>query len=168
MTSVEQMESYQRENPQNLPGAVLAVETRRDGPLIDALGEGWAEDTICTIGSMTKTFTATAVLLALEEHGALDVDRPVAGLQGMEVYADDPVKRRIKVRHLLQHTSGMPVFLEYSRPRPPRATIRTGRRPRRRRPRAASGRVRLCLDRIARMNYECKSPRRGAGSSARK
>jgi CubicO group peptidase (beta-lactamase class C family) len=32
----------------------------------------------------------------------------------MEVYADDPVKRRIKVRHLLQHTSGMPVFLEHA------------------------------------------------------
>jgi CubicO group peptidase (beta-lactamase class C family) len=110
---VEQMASHQREHPQNLPGAVLAVETHRDGPLIAALGEGWNVNTICTIGSMTKTFTATAVLLALEEHGALDVERSVADFPGMEVYANDPVKRRIKVRHLLQHTSGMPVFLEH-------------------------------------------------------
>ena len=110
----EDMASYQRENPQNLAGAVFAVETRRDGALIAAVGKGWAADTICTIGSMTKTFTATAVLLALEENGGLDVDRPVFQFPGMEAYAADPLKRRIKVCHLLQHTSGMPVFLEYT------------------------------------------------------
>ncbi len=111
---VTQMTNFQRENPRNLAGAVVAAETRRDGPLIAALGAGWAADTICSIGSMTKTFTATAVLLCLEEHGMLDVDLPVAEFPGMEIYAADPVKRRIKVRHLLQYTSGMPVFLDYT------------------------------------------------------
>lgn len=110
---VAQMSEYQRSDPATLPGAVLAVETRGAGPLFAALGAGWTADTICTIGSMTKTFTATAVLLALEEHGALDVELWVRDFPGMEVYAADPVKRRIKVRHLLQHTSGMPVFLAY-------------------------------------------------------
>lgn len=111
---VAQMANYQRENPKNLCGAVLGIETLRDGPLIAALGADWAADTICAIGSMTKTFTATAVLLCLEEHGMLDVDLPVAEFPGMEIYAADPVKRRIKVRHLLQYTSGMPVFFDYT------------------------------------------------------
>jgi CubicO group peptidase (beta-lactamase class C family) len=108
---VGQMADYQREHPENLPGAVLAVETRHDGPLITALGSGWANDTICTVGSMTKTFTATAVLLAMEDNGVLDVDLPVVEFPGMGVYANDPMRSRIRVRHLLQHTSGMPVFM---------------------------------------------------------
>jgi CubicO group peptidase (beta-lactamase class C family) len=111
---ITHMANYQRENPKNLPGAVLAVETLQGGPLIADLGAGWAADTICTIGSMTKTFTATGVLLCLEEHGMLDVDLPVAEFPGMEIYAADPVKRRIQVRHLLQYTSGMPAFLDYT------------------------------------------------------
>ena len=111
---VSEMAKYQQENPEKLPGVVLAAETLRDGPLIAALGTGWAADTICSIGSMSKTFTATALLICLEEHGMLDVDLPVAVFPGMETYAADPVKRRIKVRHLLQFTSGMPVFLDYT------------------------------------------------------
>ncbi|MCA1561431.1 MAG: beta-lactamase family protein [Chloroflexi bacterium] len=108
---VEQMADYQREHPKNLPGAVLAVETPRDGPLMTALGAGWSADAICTIGSMTKTFTATAVLLAMEDNGVLDVDLPVAEFPGMDAYTEDAMRGRIRVRHLLQHTSGMPVFV---------------------------------------------------------
>jgi CubicO group peptidase (beta-lactamase class C family) len=121
---VARMNAFRDEHPGNLPGAVLAVETRADGPLVAAVGEGWSGDTICTLASMSKTFTATGVLLALEEHGGLDVDRPVADFPGMEAFAEDPVKKRIAVRHLLQHTSGLPLFLAYgSKPepfRPPR------------------------------------------------
>jgi CubicO group peptidase (beta-lactamase class C family) len=120
----DRMAAFQRQNPANLPGAVLAVETRDDGPLITAVGEGWSTGTICTLASMSKTFTATAVLLALEEHAELDVDLPVAEFPGMDLYAGDPVRKRITVRHLLQHTSGMPLFLPYDVPvgpfRPPR------------------------------------------------
>ncbi|WP_414938295.1 serine hydrolase domain-containing protein [Amycolatopsis sp. cmx-11-51] len=108
---VDGMTDFQREHPQNLPGAVFAAETRADGPLVAAVGEGWSAGSICNIGSMTKTFTATAVLLALAETDRLDVESPVAEFPGMEIYREDPVKRRIRVRHLLQHTTGMPVFL---------------------------------------------------------
>lgn len=111
---VAHMGNYQREFPGNLAGAVIAAETLQNGPQIAALGTDWTEGTICAIGSMTKTFTAAAVLICLEEHGLLNVDLPVAEFQGMEFYAADPVKRRIKVRHLLQYTSGMPVFLDYT------------------------------------------------------
>lgn len=111
---VGEISDYQRQNPKNLPGAVVAAETIGDGPLMASAGEGWSTDTICNIGSMTKTFTATAVLLALEDYGMLDIEMPVYRLPGMEVYAHDSAKSRIRVRHLLQHTSGMPVLLRYS------------------------------------------------------
>ncbi|GGM54578.1 hypothetical protein GCM10012275_27150 [Longimycelium tulufanense] len=111
---VAEMVDFQRTHPANLPGAVFAVETPSEGPLVSCVGEDWSPGTICNIGSMTKTFTATALLMALEETGALDIDLPVTALPGMTTYEEDPTKRRIRVRHLLQHTSGMPVFLPYA------------------------------------------------------
>lgn len=120
---VARMVAFQQQNPENLPGAVLAVETVADGPLIAAVGD-WSAGTICTLASMSKTFTATGLLLALAEHGRLDVDAPVAEFPGMGVFAEDPAKKRITVRHLLQHTSGLPLYLPYDAPpapfRPPR------------------------------------------------
>jgi CubicO group peptidase (beta-lactamase class C family) len=111
---VEELTDYQQRYPDNLPGAVVAAETQTDGPLLASVGANWSADTICNIGSMTKTFTATAVLLALEEAGKLDIEIPVYTLPGMGAFADEPAKRRIRVRHLLQHTSGMPPFLQYT------------------------------------------------------
>src|SRR5690349_18135265 len=100
---VEAVEAYRRENQASLPGADFAAETPEDGRLVSSVG-GWPTDTICEIGSMTKAFTATALLLALEEHGQLDVEAHVWQFPGMEAYADDPRKRALRVRHLLQHT----------------------------------------------------------------
>src|SRR5215470_14123296 len=104
----DQVTSYHLANPSNLPGAVFAAETINDGMLISSVGQGWSDSTICQLGSMTKPFTATAVLMALEEHGRLDIEQKVCELPGMELYREDPLKRQIKVRHLLQHTSGLP------------------------------------------------------------
>jgi CubicO group peptidase (beta-lactamase class C family) len=64
---------------------------------------------------MTKPFTATGVLMALEEYGRLDVEQLVCELPGMELYKEDEMKRQIKVRHLLQHTSGLPSVQFYSK-----------------------------------------------------
>jgi CubicO group peptidase (beta-lactamase class C family) len=108
------MGDYQRDHPANLPGAVFAAETVQDGPQFGSVGPGWGTDTICNIGSMTKTFTATAVLLALEQNGMLNVDLRVCELPGMEIWAGDRRKRCIRVRDLLQHTSGMPVVVKYT------------------------------------------------------
>lgn len=102
---------YQVEHADNLPGAAYGVETGRDGRLTGSAGPGWAEDTICEIGSMSKPFVAAAALLALEERGLLDIETPVCALPGMGVWAEDGVRRLIRVRHLLQHTSGLPHVL---------------------------------------------------------
>ncbi|HMB92933.1 MAG TPA: serine hydrolase domain-containing protein [Rhodothermales bacterium] len=111
---VDAVATYHHEHPDNLPGAVFGVETEADGTLIASVGAGWTHDTICEIGSMTKVFTATAILLALEAHDLLDLDRPVYQLPGMEVYAADPLKREIRIRHLLQHTAGLPNVQPYT------------------------------------------------------
>jgi CubicO group peptidase (beta-lactamase class C family) len=111
---VEGVTQYRSEHPTNLTGATFAAETARDGRLTGAVGPGWDQRTICEIGSMTKTFIAATLLALLEEHDLLDVDRPVHTLPGMDLFAADPVKQRIAVRHLLQHTSGLPHFQHYS------------------------------------------------------
>lgn len=111
---VEEVRAAQREDPANLPGAVFAAETRADGPLIAAIGDGWSVDTICAVNTMSKPFIATAVLMALEERGLCDIEAEVWRLPGMEPYAESPSKRAIRVRHLLQHTSGLPGIAHYT------------------------------------------------------
>ena len=106
----QRMAAYQKGDPANLPGAVFAVETAAEGRLQGKVGAGWETDAICAIASMSKPFVATALLLALEERDLLDIERPVYELPGMELYAGNEAKRQIKVRHLLQHTSGLPAF----------------------------------------------------------
>ncbi|GGK76619.1 serine hydrolase domain-containing protein [Mangrovihabitans endophyticus] len=101
-------------DPAQLPGATFAVQTGSDEPLFGSVGSGWSPRTICAIGTMTKAFTGTAVLLALEEHGLLEVDTEVWRLPGMRAYAEHPGKSRIQVRHLLQHTAGLPSIQPYT------------------------------------------------------
>jgi D-alanyl-D-alanine carboxypeptidase len=52
--------------------------------------------------SVTKTFTATAIL-QLAEQGALDLDRPAAAY-----LPDFPYTSEITIRHLLTHSAGIP------------------------------------------------------------
>src|SRR5215469_5337643 len=57
------------------------------------------------IGSITKQFTATAIL-QLQEAGKLSVDDPVS-----KYYTDAPdAWKGITIRHLLTHTSGIPSY----------------------------------------------------------
>jgi CubicO group peptidase (beta-lactamase class C family) len=63
-------------------------------------------DTIFDLASITKLFTAVAIL-QLVEDGALDLDAPVA-----DVIAEfgQAGKGGITIRHLLSHTSGLPAW----------------------------------------------------------
>lgn len=90
-------------------GAVLAG---RGGKVIAAVGVGQtgekksapiAVDTLFEIASCTKPFTAIAVM-KLAEDGKLSLDDSIAEhLPGVPEHS-----RAITVRHLLQHTSGIP------------------------------------------------------------
>jgi CubicO group peptidase (beta-lactamase class C family) len=91
-------------------GASLAVNI--DGEMVVDLWGGWAdeartvpwtENTIACVFSITKTMTALAALV-LVDRGELDLDANVAKYWP-EFAAQG--KARIKVRHLLSHTSGV-------------------------------------------------------------
>ncbi len=62
-------------------------------------------DTLFQVGSITKTFTATA-LMRLQEAGKVDLDTPIrAYLPDFRLSAED-VAARVTIRHLLTHTGG--------------------------------------------------------------
>ena len=105
---VEEVQAYQVANTDNLPGAVFGAETLKSGTLVHSVGRHWSDHTICGIGSMSKAFIGTAVLLALEEKDMLDVNMPVCRVPHMDMGAGDHVKAQTRVRHLLQHTAGLP------------------------------------------------------------
>lgn len=69
------------------------------------LGVKNSRDTVYQIASLTKAFTAAAVLL-LQERGKLDIGKPISA------YLDNCPEtwQAITVRHLLTHTSGIPNY----------------------------------------------------------
>jgi N-acyl-D-amino-acid deacylase len=99
-----------------IPGAALAVA--RDGKLVLARGYGWADlasrepvqpDTRFGVASLSKAFTAVAVLKLVEE-GKLRLDdkafvllKDIRPFPGARV---DPRLYRITVRQLLNHSGG--------------------------------------------------------------
>jgi CubicO group peptidase (beta-lactamase class C family) len=98
------------------PTAGLAVGVVRSGRLKFFHGHGFAdiasntavtEDTVFRIGSITRTFTAIAVM-QLWEQGLLDLDAPANDY--LRTYRLIPAKasfRPATVRHLLTHTAGI-------------------------------------------------------------
>lgn len=66
------------------------------------LGIEWTPNTISTIGSITKQFTAAAILV-LEERGKLHVEDPIA--KHFDGVPED--KQGITLHHLLSHSSGI-------------------------------------------------------------
>ena len=98
-----------------LPGVSLSVV--HDQELVWAAGFGWADverripatpDTRYRIASITKTFTATAIL-QLRDAGRLQLDDPLTKhlpwFALPSKHADAPP---ITIRHLLTHTAGLP------------------------------------------------------------
>ena len=97
----------------HLPG--LSVAVVRDGEIIKTAAYGLADleldvpatpKTVFQIQSITKTFTAAAILL-LAEEGKLALDDPVA--KHLEGTPDS--WKGITIRHLLNHTSGIKDFI---------------------------------------------------------
>ena len=100
---------------QRIPGLSLAVI--RDGRTIVAKGYGLANvehqipvkpETVFQSGSIAKQFTATAVMILVEE-GKLSLDDKIT-----KYFPDAPETwKTITVRHLLNHTSGMGDYPKY-------------------------------------------------------
>jgi CubicO group peptidase (beta-lactamase class C family) len=113
--------------------AGMSVAVERGGELLLNRGYGWAElelavptppDGVYEIGSVTKQFTAAAVLM-LAAEGRLDLDADLT-----DYLPDYPANgRAIPLRRLLDHTSGIrsytdiPGFWDLSRREVPRDTL---------------------------------------------
>lgn len=93
------------------PGGVFMV-TRKDKPIYQKafgnanieLGVPLATDYVFQLGSMTKQFTAIAILI-LEEQGKLNTKDTIA-----KYIPDYPNGNHITIHHLLTHTSGIKDF----------------------------------------------------------
>ncbi len=95
----------------------ISVGVVHDQTLIYAKGFGYRDveekipatpDTIYRIGSITKLFTATAIL-QLRDGGKLSLDDPVSKhLPRFEIATRFEDSRPITIRHFLTHTSGLP------------------------------------------------------------
>lgn len=95
-----------------VPGyALVAVSSRgvADARGFGETGEGRrvTADTPFVLGSASKTFTALAVM-QLVERGKIDLDAPVERYVPEFEPADPEAGRRITVRDVLRHTSGIP------------------------------------------------------------
>src|SRR2546422_4644381 len=94
----------------HIPGLALAVA--RNGKIVKVRGYGIANlehdvpvtpDTVFELASVTKQFTATAIMLLVEE-GKVQLDDQVA----WHLPRAPETWKAITVRHLLTHTSGLP------------------------------------------------------------
>jgi CubicO group peptidase (beta-lactamase class C family) len=98
--------------PADAPGIAVLIAKR--GQTVYARGFGLADlntreaittRTLFNLGSLSKTFVANAILI-LQERGKLSVDDPLSkyfpGFKHPELAA------KVKLRHLLTHTSGLP------------------------------------------------------------
>ena len=110
-------------NEAAIPGAAVAV-TRGDQVLMvhgyghDSTGAAVTGDSLFRIASLSKSFTALAVM-QLVDAGLLHLDDPVQD-HLPEFQLADPRADQITVRQLLDHTSGLTdaVVPELSRPQP--------------------------------------------------
>lgn len=96
-----------------LPG--LSVALVAGGKVVYARGFGFRDvesglpatpDTLYCVGSVTKSFTALAVM-QLAERGLLSLDDPVERYAPLRL---SPFGEPVRIRHLLTHTSGVPAL----------------------------------------------------------
>ncbi len=102
------------------PAVGLAVGVVHGGQLVFYHGHGFAdiaarspvtEHTVFRIASLTKVFTAVAVM-QLVERGQVDLDAPVSGyLRAYDLIPVASEHRPVTLRHLLTHTAGIPEVL---------------------------------------------------------
>ena len=101
----------------DVPGATLGILRVRPGgddELVEAAcgvlnketGVEVTPDSLFQIGSISKVWTATVVMQLVDE-GLLDLDAPVAEILPELRLADPDVAKRVTMRHLLTHTSGI-------------------------------------------------------------
>ena len=95
-----------------IPGLALAIVHQdqviyvRGYGRADPTGRSVTPETLFCLGSVSKSFTALAVMQLIEE-GRLELDTPVQQIIPWFRTAAPELSGRITVRHLLNHTSGL-------------------------------------------------------------
>lgn len=105
---IDEIAAFYMDN-MKIPGLAIAISTP-DGKIIEKYyGKANIEydaavekDTIFPIGSLSKTFTAIAIMI-LKEQGKLDVNDKIT-----KYIPDCPAWDKITLKNLMQHTSGIP------------------------------------------------------------
>jgi CubicO group peptidase (beta-lactamase class C family) len=111
--STEDLDAYFRQQmPAGEPGgAILIME---NDSVLFSKGYGVADistkepitpQTLFNLGSISKTFVANAILM-LQEQGKLSVDDSL--ILYFPEFKNKDLAARVKIRHLLTHTSGLP------------------------------------------------------------
>ncbi|WP_406502153.1 serine hydrolase (plasmid) [Streptomyces sp. NBC_01590] len=101
----------------HVPGATLGIlrmGSGREDELAEAAygvlnkdtGVGTTTDSVFQIGSITKVWTATVVMQLVDE-GLLRLDTPIAEVLPELRLSEPAVAKRVTMRHLLTHTSGI-------------------------------------------------------------
>src|SRR5436190_5940595 len=113
--SAERVDTYVRSQMDRLRVPGLSLVVVKDGVVVYANDYGLANvelnvpvtsDTVFQIQSITKTFTASAIMMLVEE-GKVSLDDPISK------YLDGTPEswKPVTVRHLLSHTSGIKDFI---------------------------------------------------------
>jgi len=107
------LENFILEKMRQTKMPALSIALISDGEIVYKRGFGFRvlesyapadENTIYGVGSITKSFTALAIV-KLAEEGKIDLERPVEDYLPLRLRAfNEP----IRVRHLLYHASGIP------------------------------------------------------------
>jgi CubicO group peptidase (beta-lactamase class C family) len=113
-SSIQQIDAYiegvRQEVP--IPGAAIAIVNSRGILYLQGYGEaapgrGVTPQTPFWIASLSKPFTALAVR-QLANAGKLDLDAPVQAYIPWFTLADADAAAQIRIRSLIEHTSGIP------------------------------------------------------------
>jgi serine-type D-Ala-D-Ala carboxypeptidase len=107
------------------PGCVFGVLAGGEVALRDALGRFTYDpdsplvmaDTVYDVASITKVVATTAAAMLLVQRGEIDLETPLGELLPGFIAgraAEDPA-RRVTLRHLLAHNSGLPGYVELFR-----------------------------------------------------
>jgi CubicO group peptidase (beta-lactamase class C family) len=107
------------------PGCAFGVLAAGNVVLESALGRFTYEEdaprvtaeTVFDVASLTKVVATTAAAMLLVERGQVDLDTPLGELLPGFVAgrAAGDSARRVKLRHLLAHSSGLPGYVEFFR-----------------------------------------------------
>jgi serine-type D-Ala-D-Ala carboxypeptidase len=107
------------------PGCAFGVLAGGEVVLADAAGRftyendahAVRENTVFDVASLTKVVSTTAVAMLLYQSGALDLDAPLGEfLPGFVVGRENTARaRKVTIRHLLAHNSGLPGYVEFFR-----------------------------------------------------